>query len=118
MMQGNPLRGIIWHSCHKGERQMSHRYDVEYTDTFAGEANYAWVKRDIITMPELTHYGYDGSSNYVKANKVFEREMMKAAKAVMGLTNVRGTTVHHGDMSEFRPFRSCTVMFVTYKDQS
>jgi hypothetical protein len=87
-------------------------YDIEYTDTFAGEANYSWVKRATVTMPELTHYGYDGGTNYCKANKVFERELMKAAKAKTGLTGVRGITYRHGDMIEFRPYRSCTVLFI------
>lgn len=91
-------------------------YDVEYTDTFAGEANYSWVKRAAVYMPELTHYGYDGGTNYVRANKVFRRELMKKAKAAMGLTGARGVTYDHGDMVEFRPFRSCTVLFVTYRD--
>ena len=58
-------------------------YDIEYTDTFGGEANYCWVKR---------------------------------AKAKMGLTGVRGKRFDHGDMIEFRPYRSCTVLFVTYRD--
>ena len=96
---------------------MSHTYDVEYTDTFAGEANYSWVNRKSITMPELTHYGYDGGTNYGKANKVFQRELMRAAKAAMGLTGVRGRVTHYGDMAEFRPYRAATVMFVTYRDQ-
>ena len=89
-------------------------YNVEYTDTFGGEANYSWVKRAKITMPELTHYGYDGATNYSKCNKVFERELMKRAKAEMGLTGVRGRTYHNGDMSEFRPYRCCTVMFISW----
>ena len=57
------------------------KFNVEYTDTFSGEANYAWVKRATITMPELTHYGYDGVSGYGKANRVFKRELMRRAKA-------------------------------------
>jgi hypothetical protein len=93
------------------------RYDIEYTDTFGGEANYSWVKRARVSMPELTHYGYDGGTNYAKANRVAKRELMKAAKAAMGLTNVRGRTVHFGDTSEFRPYGSCTIMFVTYHDE-
>lgn len=93
------------------------KYDVEYTDTFGGDANYAWVRRATIGMPELTHYGYDGGTNYCKANRTYQRELMKRAKASMGLTGVRGTTYHHGDMSEFRPYRSCTVLFVTYHDE-
>jgi len=91
-------------------------YNIEYTDTFAGEANYCWVKRARVSMPELTHYGYDGGTNYVKANRVFTRELMRKAKAEIGLTGVRGVRYDHGDMIEFRPYGSCTVMFVTYAD--
>ncbi len=94
-----------------------HKYNIEYTDTFSGEPNYAWVRRATITMPELTHYGYDGGTNYVKANKVFQRELMKRAKAEMGLTNVKGTTFSHGDDVEFRPRGCNTVMFVTYVEE-
>jgi len=93
---------------------MSNRYRVEYTDTFAGEANYSWFKRACVTMPELTHYGYDGGTNYGKANRIFERELMKRAKAEMGLTGIRGTVSRYGDSIEFRPYGSCTVMFVSY----
>ena len=93
------------------------KYDIEYTDTFAGEANYSWVKRAVVTMPELTHYGYDGGTNYAKANKVYNRELLKRAKRETGLTGVRGQVFHHGDMIEFRPYRSCTVLFVTYRKE-
>jgi hypothetical protein len=92
-------------------------YNIEYTDTFSGEANYSWVERASVTMPELTYYGYDGSSNYARAHKIFKRELMKRAKAQLGLTGTRGVTYDHGDMIEFRPYRSCTVMFLTYADQ-
>lgn len=96
---------------------MANKYDVEYTDTFAGGANYSWVKRAIVTMPELTQYGYDGGTNYSKANRVFERELMKRAKAKMGLTGVRGTVERYGDGMTFRPYRSCTVMFISWRDE-
>lgn len=92
------------------------KYQVEYTDTFAGEANYSWVKRATVTMPELTHYGYDGSSGYAKANRAYQRELMRRAKAAVGLTGVRGETHAHGDTYEFRPYRSATVLFVTWLD--
>lgn len=87
-------------------------YEIEYTDTFGGEANYSWVKRATVTMPDLTHYGYDGSTNYCKANKVYQRELMKAAKAKLGLTGLRGRTYSNGDLIEFRPYGSCTVLFI------
>ena len=95
---------------------MTNNYDVELTDTFAGEANYAWVKRARVYMPELTHYGYDGGTNYCRANKIANRELMRKAKAAMGLTNVRGVTSHYGEMIEFRPYGSATVMFITYSE--
>jgi hypothetical protein len=100
----------------KGETAMSHTYDVEYTDTFGGEANYAWVRRHVVSVPELTHYGYDGSSNYRAANKIAERELMRRAKAAVGLTGVRGVKSSFGDGIEFRPYGMATVMFVTFRD--
>ena len=96
---------------------MSNTYDVELTDTFAGVANYSWVKRATVTMPELTHYGYDGGTNYAKVNKVAKRELMRAAKATMGLTGIKGRTHDYGDTLEFRPYRLLQVMFITYKDE-
>lgn len=67
-------------------------YSVEYTDTFGGEANYCWVKRATVTMPDLTHYGYTGSADgsYAKAHRLFTRDLMRRAKAAVGLTGVRG----------------------------
>lgn len=91
---------------------MTNRHEIEYTDTFGGEANYSWVKRAVVIMPELTHYGYDGGTNYSKANKVYQRELMKRAKAAVGLTGVRGVRSDHGDLVEFRPYGSCTVLFI------
>lgn len=91
---------------------MSNRHEIEYTDTFGGEANYSWVKRAVVTMPELTHYGYDGGTNYAKANKIYQRELVKRAKAAVGLTGVRGVRSDHGDLVEFRPYGVNTVLFI------
>lgn len=95
---------------------MSNIHNFEYTDTFGGEANYSWVRRGKIHMPEMTHYGYDGGSNYAKANRTYQRELMKRAKAEVGLTGVRGVTSHHGDCSEFRPYGMCTVLFINWSE--
>ena len=94
------------------------KYDVEYTDTFGGEANYSWVHRAIVWIPELTVYGYTGSTDgsYAKANRRAQRVLMRKAKAAVGLTGTRGRTSVMGDGYEFRPYRSCTVLFVTYRD--
>ena len=91
-------------------------YEYEYTDTFAGESNYCWVKRGKVTMPCLTHYGYDGLHGYGKANKTAARELMKAVKAELGLTGIRGNLYHHGDITEFRPYRMNTVLFITWSE--
>jgi hypothetical protein len=96
---------------------MSIKYDVEYTDTFGGEPNYCWVRRATVTMPELTHYGYDGATNYVEAKKIANRELMRRAKYAVGLTGVSGKRYEHGDMLEFRPYRISTVMFVNYREE-
>jgi len=91
-------------------------YSVELTDTFGGEANYSWVRRATITMPELTHYGYDGATNYAKANRTYQRELMKRAKAAVGYTGARGVTTSFGDWYEFRPYRDCMVLLVQWID--
>ena len=91
-------------------------WDCEYTDTFGGDANYSWVRRATVAMPELTHYGYDGATNYVKANKVYQRELAKRAKAALGLTGLRGRSYWHGDQWEFRPYGMATVAFATFRD--
>lgn len=96
---------------------MAITYDVELTDTYGGEANYSWVNRKTVIMPELTHYGYDGSSNYTKANRIFNRELMRKAKASVGLTGIRGKVEDYGDDLSFRPYRICQIMFVTYRDE-
>ena len=70
---------------------------VEYTDTFGGEAHYCWVKRATLTLPV----------------GISDRAIMRRAKAAVGLSGDRGRTNNSGDMFEFRPYRSCTVMFVT-----
>lgn len=95
---------------------MTHKYDLEITDTFGGEANYCWVYRDTITMPELTHYGYDGATNYCKANKVYRRELVKKAKAIAGWTGARCYVAEFGDTIEIRPRGATMVAFVTWHE--
>jgi hypothetical protein len=71
------------------------RYQVELTDTFGGEANYAWVRRAEIESPKGTR-----------------RSLMRAAKAAVGITGSRGTVADFGDSLDFRPYGACLVMFV------
>ena len=82
----------------KGKRIV--RYQVEYTDTFGGEANYSWVHRHVIEAPDT----------------ISNTALMRRAKALVGLTGVKGRTCDFGDTIEFRPYRACTVLFVSYID--
>ncbi len=71
-------------------------WDCEYTDTFAGEANYCWVKRESLSLP----------------SGLSQQQVMRKAKAALGLSGMRGRTMPYSDGFEFRPYRSCTVAFV------
>lgn len=71
-------------------------YTAELTDTFGGEANYSWVRRATIPATES------------------RRALMRRAKAALGLSGVRGRVYDYGEMIEFRPYRSCTVLFITF----
>lgn len=76
------------------------QFDVEYTDTFGGEANYSWVKR----------WAFEAEPNAPDA------ELKRKAKRVSDMTGVRGSWQTIGEMLEFRPSGSCTVLFVTWRD--
>lgn len=71
-------------------------YHCELTDTFGGQANYSWVRREEIQLPE-------GAT---------ARQVVTAAKAALGITGVRCRTYDHGDSWELRPHNSCTVAFI------
>lgn len=77
------------------------KFTVTYTDTFSGEANYCWLRQANFTL------------------KVYnKRSVIRKAKALMGLTNVRGVTEDWGDCLRFKPYRSNTVMFVKDNDNA
>lgn len=75
-------------------------FEAEYTDTYGGEANYCWVRRELFTA----------------VNTASDRALMRKAKALMMLSGVRGRRRDIGEMMEFRPYGCCTVLFVTYQD--
>lgn len=75
-------------------------YDVEYTDTYGGEANYCWVERATFRAPE-------GASN---------RTLMRRARAALGI-HCRGRWSSYGDMLVFDPYRSATRAFVTFRER-
>lgn len=93
-------------------------FEYEYTDTFGGEANYCWVKRGKVTIPELTYYGFDGQSGYAKVNKIMLRELVKQVKKELGLTGVRCRREEWGDELALYPSNSATVIFIRGEDNA
>ena len=75
---------------------------IERTDTFGGEANYSWVERHSVTMP-------DSASDLA---------IIRKAKELCGYSGLRGRVYNYGDMIEFRPYRLCQVMFVTFETEA
>lgn len=73
------------------------KLQCEHTDTFGGEANYSWVRRADIELPD------DAS----------DRSIVIAAKKALGLTGTRCRTYNHGDTWELRPYGECTVAFIS-----
>jgi len=72
------------------------QWNAELTDTFGGEANYSWVRRAELELPEAAT----------------DRQIVTAAKAALGLTGTRCRRFDHGEGFELRPCGSCTVAFV------
>ena len=71
-------------------------WHVELTDTFGGEVNYSWVRRDQLELPA----------------DATDRQVVTAAKAALGLTGTRCRRFDHNEGFELRPCGSCTVAFV------
>ena len=74
---------------------------IEVTDTFGGEANYAWVRRKTVEVPD-------------KALKTANRTLVRIAKKEMGWTGERCTTQAFGEMIEVRLNCAHIVMFITF----
>lgn len=81
-------------------------WQFEHTDTFGGEANYCWVRREIRT-------DLGGKSN---------RAVVRALKAFAEFTGLRCQTYSngtHGDFIEVRPVgrhAPCQIAFATWCD--
>lgn len=69
---------------------------IEYTDTFGGEANYSWCERHEFDCTGMT-----------------DVQIMRKAKKLCDLSGVRGKVQHIADITEFRPYRMNTVLFIT-----
>lgn len=71
---------------------------AEYTDLYAGEANYTWVRRVELEFPQ----------------GVTDRAVMIAVKRAFDITGSRGETHNYGDLIEFRPRGTHTVVFISF----
>lgn len=74
------------------------KINIEVTDTFGHEANYSWVKRVTLDVPDML-------SKY---------SIVRRAKAAVGWNGKRCTTVDYSDTIELRPFGECVVCFITF----
>lgn len=82
----------------RGERSM--RYRLELTDTFAGEANYSWVKRgQLAASADMSRLA-----------------IVRRAKKWAGLSGVRCRVNDYGDAIDIRPHGLCIVLFATWSE--
>jgi len=70
-------------------------WEIETTDTFGGEANYSWVTRQGVTLPD----------------NLTERQTIRALRAAAGLTGSSARTVPMGEGYEWRHPGACIVTF-------
>ena len=78
------------------------KFEAEFTDTFAGEANYSWVQRETFHAPDTAT----------------DKTLMRRAKTAVGLNGVRGRWDSFGDTLRFRPYHLRVVLFVSFVDDS
>jgi len=74
------------------------RINAEITDTFGGEANYGWVKRVSFDIPA------DGT----------DRQAVRRAKALLGVTNLTHKKYSYGEGIELRFPGYNMIAFLSY----
>jgi hypothetical protein len=79
-------------------------WTVEYTDTFAGEANYGWVRRRKI-----------GNEWGMRPSR---RMLVGRAKKLLGLNGVPCKVEEYGETITLRPQGQCTIVFITKDDDN
>lgn len=89
-------------TTNREDRTMAHtlRFKVELTDTFCGEANYSWVKREWFQLAE----GMDKPAT-----------LKRMAKRAIGMSGVRGRWEEYDGELAFYPSGACMVLFVTFE---
>ena len=76
---------------------MALTFDCCLTDTFGGEANYSWVTRAQIELPD----------------EATDRQIVTAGKAALWLTGMRCKTESDAEGFQLRPYGCCMVAFIT-----
>ena len=74
-------------------------WDIEVTDTFGGQANYSWVDRYAIRMPD----------------DISDLALVRRIKSVAGYSGIRGRTYFSGDFVEIRFPSRCIVIFASVR---
>ena len=74
-------------------------WDIEVSDTFGGEANYAWVDRYDITT----------------ADDISDLALVRRIKSVARYSGIRGRTYVSGDSVEIRFPACCVVIFANVR---
>jgi hypothetical protein len=72
-------------------------WEVETTDTFAGEANYSWARRVVVCTPADTD--------------MHKHRVLRMLRAAAGLTGQRTRFADLGDLLEWRYVGACIVTF-------
>lgn len=70
---------------------------IEMTDTFAGEANYSWVRRELIHAPD----------------DLPTPAVVRRVKRALGLRGPH-VTEDYGDALTIKPRNACMVVFVNF----
>ena len=74
-------------------------WDIEVTDTFGGQANYSWVERSKLRVP-------DGISDLALVRRI---------KSAAGYSGIRGRATVMGDSVEIRFPARCVVIFANVR---
>lgn len=90
----------LWENGEPSEEFAPVVFDCELTDTFAGEANYSWVKR----------------ATLIYSTEPTDRALILAAKRALGLTGIKCTREDYQDTIQLDPRGYCQRAFITRRD--
>ena len=74
-------------------------WDIEVTDTFGGEANYCWVERSKLRVPD----------------DISDLALVRRIKSAAGYSGIRGRATVIGDSVEIRFPDRCVVIFANVR---